>query len=297
MVPLNREISIAAWTGLFGILVAIILTMWLIRMFAKPIIHLSKIESRFARGEFSVRADLQGRDEIGTLGKAFDNMAAKIQISIQSMQEEIAVREKAEKAAEAANRSKSIFLAKMSHELRTPLNAIIGFSQLRLNKQNLEGELRKELELIYKSGKHLLTLINDILDLSRVEIGKIDLYPVQFSFKSFISSIKSMVCVKIKSKDLRFMCKIDHGLDCIIEADETRLRQILLNLLGNAVKFTCSGNVTLVVLATKRKDEVNTTFMFEVIDTGIGIKACYMGKYFKLLSKLLSQYCHRKAAD
>ena len=188
---------------------------------------------------------------------------------------------KAKEQAEKANLSKSVFLANMSHELRTPLNAIIGFSQLQLNQRNIEEELKRELEIIYNSGKYLLALINDILDIARVDIGKITLMPAPANLKLLINSIESLIQEKVKLKNLHFICKTDSSLDCIIEVDETRFMQILFNLLGNATKFTNSGSITLAISIIEKKDDSTTTFRFEVIDTGIGIKECETKKIFQ----------------
>ena len=188
---------------------------------------------------------------------------------------------KAKEQAEKANLSKSVFLANMSHELRTPLNAIIGFSQLQLNQRGLEEELKRELQIIYNSGKYLLALINDILDIARVDIGKIKLMPAPANLKSLINSVESLIQEKVKLKNLHFVSKTDPGLDCVIEVDETRLMQILVNLLGNAIKFTNSGSITLAISIIERKDDSTTTFRFEVIDTGIGIKEYETIKIFQ----------------
>ena len=178
---------------------------------------------------------------------------------------------KARDNADSANKAKSVFLANMSHELRTPLNAILGFSQILLRDGALDSEQEKNLGFINNGGKHLLVLINDILDLSKIESGKIELHPQPFDFHTFIETIDSIMREQAAGKDLSFVCPKKPDLPDVIEADEFRLRQVLFNLLNNAIKFTDSGEVRFEVLVTDKQDPANQTLHFEVIDMGIGI--------------------------
>ena len=172
----------------------------------------------------------------------------------------------ARQAADAANRAKSTFLANMSHELRTPLNGILGYAQILQRGKTLGERQMAGLNVIRQSGEHLLTLINDILDLAKIEAGKLELNPTPISLAEFLRVIAEMVGVKAEQKGLDFICDLAPDLPSWIRVDEQRLRQVLLNLLANAVKYTDRGQVTLRVrfLPPAR-------LRFEVQDTGIGI--------------------------
>ena len=169
-------------------------------------------------------------------------------------------------AAEAANRAKSAFLANMSHELRTPLNSILGYAQILLREQSLSERQVIGLNVIQRSGEHLLTLINDVLDLAKIEAGKMELYLVDIQLSRFVQTIAEIIGVKAEQKGLELVCDLAPDMPQWIRADERRLRQVLLNLLSNAVKFTSAGKVILRVRFTHP-----ATLCFEVQDTGIGI--------------------------
>jgi PAS domain S-box-containing protein len=179
-------------------------------------------------------------------------------------------------AAEAANRAKSAFLANMSHELRTPLNGILGYAQILqrdpvLGKRQLAG-----VNVIRKSGEHLLTLINDILDLAKIEAGKMELYPVDIALVRFVQTVTNIVGVKAAQKGLELVYDLAPDLPQWIRVDEKRLRQILLNLLSNAVKFTERGRITL-----RGRFTPPGRLCFEVQDTGIGIAAEQLKSIFE----------------
>jgi CheY-like chemotaxis protein len=177
---------------------------------------------------------------------------------------------KAKEAAEAANRAKSIFLANMSHELRTPLNAILGFSQLLSKDTALNAPQRENVETINRSGEHLLGLINDILDLSKIESGRIELRTHTFDLVRTVQGLKEMFEIRARQKGLALVVESAPELPQYINADEGKLRQVLINLLGNAIKFTYTGSVTLQVNAAP--DGQNYRLRFSVRDTGIGIQ-------------------------
>jgi PAS domain S-box-containing protein len=187
----------------------------------------------------------------------------------------------AKEAAEAANRAKSEFLANISHELRTPLNGILGYTQILQNAECLTQQHLEGLHIIQQCGAHLLTLINDILDLSKIEAWKMELHPSEFYLHNFLDSLEKIFHLRAEQKGITFICERATELPTCVRGDEQRLRQILINLLGNAVKFTDKGSVTFKVgvIATQRSDasvpekqENNSSYIrFQVEDTGVGI--------------------------
>ena len=180
--------------------------------------------------------------------------------------------EKARDAAEAANRAKSAFLANMSHELRTPLNAILGFTQFMGRDEALSQSMRKNLAIVNRNGEHLLAMINDLLDLSRIEAGKTELTPEPFDLPRAIEDVAGMIRFRASSKGLDIIVDLDPGIDRHIRADPGKLRQVLINLLGNAVKFTETGRVTLRGRTTPLGDiPCRRLLEVEVEDTGPGI--------------------------
>ncbi|MEG4233182.1 PAS domain S-box protein [Microcoleus sp. Pol11C3] len=176
------------------------------------------------------------------------------------------VQAKAREAAEAASRAKSEFLANMSHELRTPLNGIMGYAQILQRSKLLNEEERSRIDVIYQCGSHLLTLINDILDLSKIEAQKVELQFTDFHFPAFLQGVAEMCRIRAEIKGIHFHFPSSPELPIGIRADEKRLRQVLINLLSNAIKFTDEGSVTFIVsFATEGK------IRFEIRDTGTGI--------------------------
>ncbi len=205
--------------------------------------------------------------------------AAKIQLEkanetlAQRVKERTAQLEEAKDRAEAANRSKDRFLANISHELRTPLNSILGYAQLMIRRdRNLSATQIKNLKTIQKGGTHLLTLINEILDYTKTEVGKIELHPTTVRLTKFVRETVDIVKNSAAEKGLEINYQAKFNSSLAIEADETRLQQVILNLLGNAIKFTDKGKIDLRV-STIEIIESNSTqkLRFEVIDTGVGI--------------------------
>lgn len=189
----------------------------------------------------------------------------------------------AKNAAETANLAKSVFLANMSHEIRTPLNAILGFSQILSNDQTLSPQQRDQLETINRSGEHLLTLINDILEISKIEAGRLVLNPTDFDLVSMISDLERMFKVKAEAKQLVLTTQIAQTVPYCVRGDEGKLRQIYTNLLGNAVKFTSSGSISLWVSCVSGQNG-GLRLISEIKDTGVGIpeeEKCRLFKYFE----------------
>jgi len=181
-------------------------------------------------------------------------------------------------AAQAANRAKTTFLASMSHELRTPLNAVIGFSQILARDESLATQQKKYIEIINRSGGHLLELINDVLSMSKIEAGQITLNKDRFDLYALLNSLQEMLQLKAKTKGLQLNFEHTFDVPQYVQTDENKLRQVLINLLGNAIKFTQQGNVTLRVSLVKHdfsgvKNKGQRTITFEISDTGLGISS------------------------
>jgi signal transduction histidine kinase/CheY-like chemotaxis protein len=231
----------------------------------------------------------------GILGLSLGLLHFRANFSItKSRLEQMAAIDRERKAAEAAReaalteavglaRQRSNFLAQMSHELRTPLNAIIGYAQLlRRDAHKLSEQQATGLATIHESGQHLLTLINDILDLARVEAGRLVLHPSAVHLDAFLQIVVDIMRVKAEEKGLAFSYELAPDLPASVAIDETRLRQVLLNLLGNAVKFTDSGMVSLRVCAAPgRGGDATTRLRFEVADSGIGMNAQQLARLFQ----------------
>jgi PAS domain S-box-containing protein len=181
----------------------------------------------------------------------------------------------AKEAAEVANHAKSEFLANMSHELRTPLNAILGFAQVMQRNSSLSTQDREYLNIIMNSGEHLLGLINDILDMSKIEAGKIKFTETSFDLHRLLASMEEMFCIRASSKGLQLLIECCEELPQYVQTDEAKLRQILINLLDNAIKFTESGLVKLRIKAElvqqKQLPITDYQLFFEIADTGPGI--------------------------
>ena len=183
-------------------------------------------------------------------------------------------------AAEQANRAKTAFLSSMSHEIRTPMNAIIGLDSLALRKTNLDPETRECFEKIGESARHLLGLINDILDMSRIESGKMILGKEEFSFRAMLEQINTIVMTQCRDKGLKYECKVIGGISDYYIGDDMKLKQILINILSNSIKFTdAPGNISLTVERTAVFED-KSTIRFIVKDTGIGMDKAFLPKVF-----------------
>ncbi|AFZ20444.1 response regulator [Allocoleopsis franciscana] len=218
------------------------------------------------------RALQRANDELEELNASLEQKIAERTLEFQQAKE----------AAEHANRAKSEFLSKMSHELRTPLNAILGFTQVITRDKALNPVHQEHLAVIKRSGEHLLSLINDVLEMSKIEAGRITLNENTFDLLRLLSSLEEMLQLKAKSKGLQLIFHYAPDLPQYVQSDESKLRQVLINLIGNAIKFTSSGGVALRVgrrqkleVKIQNRESLPKSFFlyFEVEDTGPGIAA------------------------
>ena len=188
-------------------------------------------------------------------------------------------------SAEEANKAKTSFLSGMSHELRTPVNAIIGLDTLALKNENLTDETREYFEKIGDSANHLLSVINDVLDMSRIESGRVQLHKTEFFLNTMLEQLSTMVMAQCNEKGLTFECKILNQVDASYFGDDMKIKEMLLNILSNAVKFTeAPGNIWLTVEKIAEYDH-QSTLCFRIKDTGVGMEQEYLPKIFDAFSR------------
>ena len=214
--------------------------------------------------------------EISNVGACFVDSDAEMR---ETMRQKQALSD-ALTAAEDASRAKSAFLSNMSHEIRTPMNAIIGLDNIALNDPDISDVTRDRLEKIGASADHLLGLINDILDMSRIESGRMTLKNEEFSFRKLLESVNTIFSGQCQDKGLRYSCRINGEVDDYYIGDNMKLRQVLINILGNAVKFTPEGGSVDMTVERKAKFDGKTTLSFTISDTGIGMSEEFLPHIF-----------------
>jgi hypothetical protein len=290
---------------LAALAVATILGICTSRWITQPILRLIRASEAMASGNLDQTVTVNTFKELGVLANSFNQMASQLRQSFTTLEqtnEELEMRVEtrtselklAKEAADTANRAKSDFLASMSHELRTPLNAILGYAQILQEDKTASPKQLDGLRIVHQCSSHLLRLINDILDIAKIEAQKLELYPTEFHFEKFLQEVGEMCRIRAEQKEIAFYYEALNRLPYAVRTDEKRLRQVLINLLGNAIKFTDKGKVILKVgviepsqnpipptpLKKGGAKSQNRQIRFQVEDTGIGMTPAQLEKIF-----------------
>jgi two-component system sensor histidine kinase BarA len=273
----NRAILLA--TAIMTVFLAMLVAYAIVRyVIVKPLGHLRDVADEVRKGNVQARAEIHTADEFEELGVAFNRMLRGLVDSQEELQKvNVSLDDKVDKLAQAnlhlyeMNRLKSDFLATMSHELRTPLNSIIGFSDVLGSIESLDDKQRRYVQNIRSSGRMLLEMINDILDLAKIEAGKMEVRPSTFRMESIVSAQCDMARPLAEKKNIDLEFDVEPGLEAI-DQDPAKVQQILANLLSNAVKFTPEGGrVEVHARLEPADDAAAAAFLVEVADTGVGI--------------------------
>lgn len=268
----SQRVALAG--GISALIIGVVCSVLLARKIHGPVVHLTRVAREIQRGNLKAKAVNTSSDEFGLLSETFNEMVEKLDRGMGDLV-------KAKASAELANRAKSGFLANMSHELRTPLNVILGYSEILAQDPSVSKSQKEKLTIISRSGDHLLAMINEVLDISKIEAGKVELKPEFTELPAILENIAQMFKMRAAESGLSFEMHLDNSLARYIRVDVGKLHQILINLLGNSIKFTQQGGVVLRVRTLPLIDSSDAlTLQLEVEDSGEGIRLENLEKVF-----------------